>query len=73
MLLQEFLSRKKPSRKYRSIFGLKNQSCDRRKVESVTHRLDFLREAVQDCQNRNGESRGGLNHEMPDETNPRWK
>jgi len=30
MLLQKFLSRKKLSRKYRSIFGLKNQSCDRR-------------------------------------------
>ena len=32
MLLQKFLSRKKLSRKYRSIFGLKNQSCDRRKI-----------------------------------------
>jgi len=31
MLLQEFLSRKKLSRKYRSIFGLKSWSCDRRK------------------------------------------
>jgi len=30
MLLQKFLSRKKLSRKYRTIFGLKNQSCDRR-------------------------------------------
>jgi len=30
MLLQKFLSRKKLSTKYRSIFGLKNQSCDRR-------------------------------------------
>ena len=30
MLLQEFLSRKKLSRKYRSIFGLKSWSCDRR-------------------------------------------
>jgi len=30
MLLQKFLSRKKLSRKYRSIFGLKNLSCDLR-------------------------------------------
>ena len=43
MLLQKFLSRKKLSRKYRSIFGLKNQSCDRRHgfVYSVFSRLDF--------------------------------
>jgi len=30
MLLQEFLSRKKLSRKKLSIFGLKSWSCDRR-------------------------------------------
>ena len=36
MLLQKFLSRKKLSRKYRSIFGLKNQSCD---PSSVSYQL----------------------------------
>ena len=30
MLLPKFLSQKKLSRKYRTIFGLKNRSCDRR-------------------------------------------
>jgi len=32
LLLPKFLSRKKLSRKYRSIFGLKNRSRDRRNV-----------------------------------------
>jgi len=32
MLLPKFLSRKNLSRKYRSIFGLKNRSCDRRQI-----------------------------------------
>ena len=36
VLLQKFLSRKKLSRKYRSIFGLKNQSCDRRQLSIKT-------------------------------------
>ena len=35
MLIQKFLSRKKLSRKNRSIFGLKNLSCDRRNSTSI--------------------------------------
>ena len=41
MLLPKFLSRKKLSRKYRSIFGLKIRSCDRRhrSVQALDHIL----------------------------------
>ena len=35
MLLPKFLSRKKISRKYRSIFGVKNRSCDRRESKEL--------------------------------------
>jgi len=37
MPLQKFLSKKKLSRKYRSIFGLKNQSCERRNKPNITN------------------------------------
>jgi len=45
MLLQKFLSRKKLSRKYRSIFGLKNQSCDRRLLVTCPYDTGFCASA----------------------------
>jgi len=42
MLLQEFLSRKKLSRKYRSIFGLKSWSCDWRQMGFFPSAAQFL-------------------------------
>ena len=47
MLLPKFLSRKKLSRKHRSIFGLKNRSCDRREIARFTPRGKTLASAVE--------------------------